>query len=108
MKQNSESTSSFTAEYLIQEFGELLKNNPEAAPRLIENLMNIDYDISKKDEQLYKLLTSEQRKLLHDLYIKRKHDWQFELQFKKVLFVAAGVGGLTYGIAKFLENDTNN
>jgi hypothetical protein len=95
---------SLSLEYLLQEFTEIIKNNPDAAPRLIENLMNMNYDIEKKDTQFYKVLNQEQRRFLHNIHLKRLHDTEFNAVVKKVLLIAGAAAGLTYAIGDLFKN----
>ncbi len=90
-------------DYLLKELSDLLTNKPESAHRLIENLLNIDYDIEDKSG-LYKILNEEQRKFLHLIYIRRKQDPKFNLKFNYVLMLTAGMVGLSYGVIKLVEN----
>lgn len=89
-------------EYLLKELVALLSNDPESAPRFIENLINIDYDLSDKDAY-YKLLSPEQRAWLHKIHLQRKADKDFDLQFQKILFTAGGMVGLGFVVANLID-----
>lgn len=92
----------FDPAYLLNELGDLLRNHPDSAPRLMENLLNIDYDFTAKDAT-YRVLTAEQRAWLHRIHLERKRDPDFNLQFQEVLFTVSGAVGLGFVLGKLLE-----
>ena len=101
MKQTS-TPNIFNPQYLLTELAELLRNNQDAPQRLIENLLNVDYDFADKDAT-YKTLTPAQRSLLQKIHQHRKTNADFDLQVQKIVFAAAGMTGLGFVITKLFE-----
>ncbi len=100
---NKSTPNIFNFEYLLKELSNLLANDPASAPRLMENLMNVDYDFENKTG-FYKLLNEEQRELWRKIYLRRRKSPEFDFQFQKVLMLAAGIAGLAYAAIKLFEN----
>lgn len=77
-------------EYLLQEFSDLLNNNPKSAPRLIENLMNVNYDFEAKTGY-YKILNEHQRNFFYKIHVLRRENPEFDMKLKIVLITVAGI-----------------
>lgn len=97
----------FDAEYLLSEFTNILKNDPESGHRLLQNLMNVDYDFETKDG-FYKILNEEQRAFLRKVYERRKVDTKFNQQVQYHLIMVAGGVALGVGVVKLIEYLADN
>jgi len=90
-------------EHLLEEFVKLLQNNPGSGTQLLQNLMNIDYDIKSKDT-LYNILNEDQRKMMEQMHELRLSDPAFDQQVQKCLLFAGGSFLFGYGIVKLIEH----
>ena len=98
----SETKSTVMQSKLIQAFSDLLLNNKEAGPKILENLWNADYDFKTK-EGFYRILNEEERKIWDDLYERRKKDPIFNQRVQYYLLLASGGFLLGMGIGKLIE-----